>query len=218
LSKRSLRALPLGDSALTIVFDTARSRELLHKLHAAAAAVAEASLPEVYDVVPGYLSIAVYYDALRMSYDEIAPKMVALCEAVTGSQTITLTKREHQVPVVYDGPDLADVAKATGLTIEGVISRHAGRTYTVDLIGFVPGFAYLGELDPALRLDRRAQPRPRVPAGSVAIAGAQTGVYPLDTPGGWHILGHTHLLMFDPTRDPPALLRPGDIVQFVPVQ
>jgi KipI family sensor histidine kinase inhibitor len=218
LSKPALRARPLGDSALTIIFDTERSRDLLHKLHAAAAAIAAASVPGVYDVVPGYLSIAIYYDALRMSYEETAKTMLAVCESQSGSQTITATIREHEIPVVYDGPDLADVARATGLTIEEVISRHAKRTYTVDLIGFVPGFAYLSELDPSLRLDRRPQPRPRVPAGSVAIAGAQTGVYPLDTPGGWHILGHTHLLMFDPTRDPPALFRAGDSVQFVRVQ
>jgi len=95
-----------------------------------------------------------------------------------------------------------------------VIARHSGRAYTVDLLGFVPGWAYLSELDPALQLPRRSEPRPRVMAGSVAIAAAQTGVYPLDTPGGWHIIGHTETVMFDPTREPPALLRAGDTVRF----
>jgi len=102
-----------------------------------------------------------------------------------------------------------------GLSTEDVIRRHLARIYSVDLIGFVPGWAYLSELDPALHLPRRDQPRPRVPAGSVAIAGAQTGVYPLVTPGGWHIIGHTDTVMFDPARDPPAVLRPGDKVRFV---
>jgi KipI family sensor histidine kinase inhibitor len=110
--------------------------------------------------------------------------------------------------------DLEAVATSTGLSVEDVIARHAGRTYTVDLLGFVPGFAYLSELDASLQLPRRAQPRPRIAAGSVAIAAAQTAVYPLDTPGGWHIIGSTQTVMFDPTRDAPALLAPGDTVRF----
>jgi KipI family sensor histidine kinase inhibitor len=116
--------------------------------------------------------------------------------------------------VKYDGVDLETVAATTGLSVEEVITRHSRRTYTVDLLGFVPGFAYLSELDTALHLPRRAQPRPRVAAGSVAIAAAQTAVYPLDTPGGWHIIGRTQTVMFDPTRDGPALLSPGDTVRF----
>jgi KipI family sensor histidine kinase inhibitor len=102
--------------------------------------------------------------------------------------------------------------------VDDVVARHLGRSYTVDLLGFVPGFGYLGELDPALHLPRRDQPRPRVTAGSVAIAAAQTAVYPLDTPGGWHIIGSTSTVMFDPARNPPALLAPGDTVQFERVQ
>jgi KipI family sensor histidine kinase inhibitor len=107
------------------------------------------------------------------------------------------------------------VSASTGLSADEVIARHIGRTYTVDLLGFVPGFGYLSELDTAIQLPRRSQPRLRVPAGSVAIAGAQTAVYPLDTPGGWHIIGRTDRVMFDPSRDPPALLRAGDKVRFV---
>jgi KipI family sensor histidine kinase inhibitor len=98
--------------------------------------------------------------------------------------------------------------------VEDVVERHSGRTYTVDLLGFVPGFAYLSELDASLQLPRRAQPRPRIAAGSVGIAAAQTAVYPLDTPGGWHIIGSTQTVMFDPTRGAPALLAPGDTVRF----
>jgi KipI family sensor histidine kinase inhibitor len=100
------------------------------------------------------------------------------------------------------------------LSVDAVVARHSARTYSVDLLGFVPGFAYLSELDPALQLPRRAQPRPRVARGSVAIAAALTGVYPLDTPGGWHIIGATSIVMFDPARQPPVLLAPGDTVRF----
>jgi inhibitor of KinA len=162
--------------------------------------------------------VAIYYDALTISFGEIAPKLIALCDSPPPSAKASAINREHEIPVVYNGPDLSHVAAETGLTTEEVIATHSGRAYTVDLIGFVPGFAYLSELAPSLRLDRRGDPRPRVPAGSVAIAGAQTGVYPLDTPGGWHILGHTTISMFDPARDPPALLRAGDSVRFVRVE
>jgi KipI family sensor histidine kinase inhibitor len=118
------------------------------------------------------------------------------------------------IPVRYDGLDLESIAAATDLSVSELIARHTARTYTVDLLGFVPGFAYLSEIDEALQVPRRPQPRPRVAAGSVAIAGAQTGVYPLDTPGGWHIIGTTKTVMFDAAREPPALLAPGDKVRF----
>jgi KipI family sensor histidine kinase inhibitor len=217
LSEFIPRAQPLGDAAVTITFGTAPDAELLRKIHAAARTLSDASLPAVHDVVAGYLTIAVFYDALRVSYSEIAPILVSICEKVVKTPTEVGPSRQHEISVVYDGPDLSDVATATGLSTDEVIARHSGRAYSVDIIGFVPGFAYLSELDPALRLNRRPQPRPRVPAGSVAIAGARTGVYPLDTPGGWHILGHTGTTMFDPARDPPATLSVGDTVRFVRV-
>jgi KipI family sensor histidine kinase inhibitor len=215
LSSSRLRAQPLGDSALTIAFGTEKSAELLKRVHAAALAVSAASLPEIEDVVTAYLSLAVFYDSGKTSYSEVAPKVLGVCERASIAGPAPATSRIHEIPTTYDGPDLEDVATSLGLSIEDVIGRHLARTYSVDLIGFVPGWAYLSELDPALHLPRRAQPRPRVPAGSVAIAGAQTGVYPLATPGGWHIIGHTDTVMFDPARDPPAIFRPGDKVRFV---
>lgn len=211
-----MRAQPLGDSAITIVLGTERSAELLNQVHAAAATLARERLAEVQDIVPAYLGVAVFYDALRTSYKELAPRLLAVCERATGSTAVSDKIREHEIRVAYDGADLAQVSVSSGLTVDEVIARHSGRSYTVDLLGFVPGFAYLSELDSALQLPRRSQPRPRVPAGSVAIAGAQTAVYPLDTPGGWHIIGRTDRVMFDPLREPPALLRAGDTVRFVP--
>jgi len=210
-----LRAQPLGDSALTIAFGTEKSTELLKRVHAAAHAVSAAALPEVEDVVTAYLSLAVFYDSGKTSYSEVAAKVLGVCEHASMAGAPPEKSRSHEISVVYDGPDLEDVATSLGLSTEDVIGRHLARTYSVDLIGFVPGWAYLSELDPALHLPRRAQPRPRVPAGSVAIAGAQTGVYPLVTPGGWHIIGHTDAVMFDPARYPPAIFRPGDKVRFV---
>ncbi len=122
-----------------------------------------------------------------------------------------------EVPVVYDGQDLPAVAAATGLTEQEVVGLHAGRTYTVVCLGFTRGFPYLEGLDPVLHLPRRASPRPAVPAGSVAVAGAQAGIYPQASPGGWHLLGRTGAVLFDETADPPARLAPGDRVRFVPV-
>lgn len=209
-----LRAHPLGDSAVTIAFGTERSAELLRQVHSAARSLGAANIPHVEDIVPAYLAVTVFYDPLHASYEEISGKLLDACERARNWSAPMARSREHRIPVRYDGVDLDSVASAGRLSVEEVITRHSARAYAVDLLGFVPGFAYLSELDTALQLPRRAQPRSRVPAGSVAIAAAQTAVYPLDTPGGWHIIGSTETVMFDPARSPPALLAPGDTVRF----
>ena len=213
-----LHAHPLGDSAVTITFGTERSAELLGRIHAAARSLESAGIPYVEDVVPAYLALTVYYDPLHTSYDEMAKTILDACAQPARAARDIAPPRNHLIPVRYNGMDLDSVAAATGLSAAEVIARHSGRAYTVDLLGFVPGWAYLSELDSSLQIPRRPEPRPRVPAGSVAIAAAQTGVYPLDTPGGWHIIGHTDTAMFDPTREPPALLRAGDTVRFERVE
>ncbi len=214
MTRAPLEAQPLGDSAITIRFGTERSPELLARIHATAAVLARAKINAVEDVVPAYLALTVFYDCLGRSYADLSSELVALCESAADTALDTIVSREHVIPARYDGPDLESVAAATGLTIEEVISRHTARTYHVDVLGFVPGFAYMSELDEALALPRLAQPRPRVAAGSIAIAARQTAVYPLDTPGGWHLIGTTDTVMFDPTRKEPALLRAGDTVRF----
>ena len=214
MTPRGLRARSLGDSAVTIEFGTERSAELLERIHAAARSLEAARIPHVEDVVPAYLALTVFYDALHASYDEMARKLLEVCERPTQLRGESAEPRTLLIPVRYDGVDLEGVAVATGLSVAEVIARHSARAYTVDLLGFAPGFAYLSELDPSLQLPRRSEPRPRVPGGSVAIAAAQTAVYPLDTPGGWHIIGRTDTVMFDPAREPPALLRAGDTVRF----
>jgi KipI family sensor histidine kinase inhibitor len=120
------------------------------------------------------------------------------------------------LPARYDGPDLADVARATGLRTDEVVERHASATYRVQMVGFLPGFAYLGPLPEELRLPRRATPRVRIPAGSIAVADAFTAVYPSASPGGWHLIGSVDLPLLDLERDPPTLLRTGDLVRFEP--
>ena len=207
------RVRPLGDSAITIELGTDRSPELLREVHAAAAQIRHAGLDEVEDVVPAYLALSVFYDPLRSSFSEMAKRVLEILSSRDVSNA-TDPPVHHTIPVRYDGVDLESVAAATRLTADEVIEVHSSRTYTVDLLGFVPGWAYLSELDPRLHIPRRPQPRPRVAGGSVAIAATQTGVYPLDTPGGWHIIGKTDIALFDPSRNPPALLKAGDTVRF----
>lgn len=210
----ALQAQPLGDSAITIRFGAERSPELLARIHTTARMLGTANIAAVEDIVPAYLSVTVFYDSLHRSYADLAAELLHMCEKAAGSTAEAGPVREHVLRATYDGADLPDVAAATGLAVEEVVARHSGRAYRVDILGFVPGFAYLSELDEALALPRREQPRPRVAAGSIAIAGLQTAVYPLDTPGGWHIIGRTDAVMFDPLRPEPALLRAGDKVRF----
>jgi KipI family sensor histidine kinase inhibitor len=214
----SPKAKALGDSAITISFGSERSPVLLARLHAIARRLASAGIQAVEDVVPAYLSITVFYDCLQRSYADLAAELLATCEQAGESADDPGTIREHVLRARYDGVDLGAVAAATGLSVEEVIVRHSSRLYRVDILGFVPGFAYLSELDESLALPRREQPRARIAAGSIAIAGRQTAVYPLVTPGGWHIIGSTEAVMFDPLRAEPALLRAGDRVRFERVQ
>ncbi|MFJ8001051.1 allophanate hydrolase subunit 1 [Streptomyces sp. NPDC096310] len=158
---------------------------------------------------------------LLITYDPAATGPDTLAREVTRRATTPRTVRpepathheELTVPVRYDGPDLAEVARRTGLTEEDVIARHTAPRYTVAFAGFAPGFGYLTGTDPLLALDRRAEPRTEVPAGAVAVAGGFTGVYPRPSPGGWHLLGTTELTLWDERRDPPALLVPGRAVR-----
>ena len=206
----------LGDSALTVTLGNRIDRELAGRVRDLATRIRAAQLKHVEEVVVGYTALTVWYDALHVDYDKMVQAINPIAAADAGPGAMASEPPEHVIPVTYDGPDLAEVAERTGLTATEVVQRHSQRVYDVYLVGFVPGWAYLGDLDPALVLPRRAIPRTRVPAGSVGIAGAQTGVYPLATPGGWHLIGRTSVVLFDPAADPPAKLAAGDRVRFVP--
>lgn len=204
---------PLGDQALTVTFAARVDAEAAARVSALRHQLQTRSPVGVIELVPGYVALTVHYRPTETDYESLR-RAVADGVAASVDPVERDAGRLVTIPVRYDGPDLAEVATATGLQPDQVIARHAGREYRVVLLGFVPGFAYLTGLDPALELPRRSAPRPRVPAGSVAIAGAQTGVYPAATPGGWHLLGTTTSAMFDPTRRPPNLLEVGDRVRF----
>ena len=209
------RISPLGDSALTITWPGEFRAETQSWLRWVMTQIQ--GWGTVEDVLPSYTTLSVFYSPYHVDYETIARQVQQILEAPSGNYPLE-SGRDFRIPVVYDGPDLDDVAKHTGLTTAEVIARHSSRWYDVYVVGFAPGWAYLGELDPTLVLPRRPTPRPRVPAGSVAIAARQTGVYPFALPGGWHLIGRTDQVMFDPTRAEPALLRVGDRVWFEPTR
>lgn len=174
--------------------------------------------PAVVEVTPSYHCLMVEYDPVRILPGQLEHLILdALADANTDE---AIPPRTVEIPVMYGGnagPDLENVAAHTGLTPDEVVRRHAAGTYRVFCLGFSPGFPYLGGLEPALHTPRLAEPRTKVPAGSVAIGGKQTGVYPAESPGGWQLIGRTPVRLFDPFRDSPALLEPGDDIRFVPV-
>jgi inhibitor of KinA len=173
----------------------------------------------VRDIVPGYCSLGVHFDPLRTDLAGLERAIREEAAQVSGEET-TASGEMHEIPVRYGGPhgpDLPAVAEWARCSPSEVIERHAARVYRVYMLGFIPGFAYLGVVDPAIAAPRRQVPRERVPAGSVGIAGGQTGIYPIASPGGWQLIGRTDVTLFDPSRATPSLLAPGDLVRFVPV-
>lgn len=210
------RVLPLGEGAWTVTLGERLDAGLHAQVTALAEAVRSAQLPGVLDIVPAYVALTVFFDPLKADAERLRERLASLAAGKLPALPPE-AGRLHRIPVRYNGPDLDPVAERTGLPRDEVIARHAAPEYRVYLLGFSPGFAYLGDLDSALVLPRRSAPRARVPAGAVAIAGPQTGIYPAATPGGWHLIGSTEVRPFDPSREPAALFRPGDRVRFEPV-
>lgn len=211
------RVLPVGDRALTVEFGDAIDPALNARVRALDASVSGAALQGVLETVPTYRSLLVLYEPDAIGFAELAARLLERAKEDGGAPP---AGRLLEVPTCYGGaagPDLPEVAQACGLSEDAVVALHASTDYTALMLGFRPGFAYLGVLPEALALPRRATPRVRVVAGSVAIAGRQTGIYPSASPGGWHVIGRTDLRLFDAASEPPALIGPGDRVRFVPV-
>ncbi|HEX7326353.1 MAG TPA: 5-oxoprolinase subunit PxpB [Rhodanobacteraceae bacterium] len=228
---------PLSETALLVRFGNRIDAGVSARVHAAAAALRAAAIAGISDVAPAYASLLVGFEpgalavvgnadgyatlleALRACLDALPPATASALgrPSATGIPDAATPTHKVEIPVCYGGacgPDLVAVAAHAGLSTADVIARHSAGAYTVAMLGFAPGFAYLLGLDSALDTPRRATPRVRVPAGSVAIGGAQTGIYPSELPGGWNVIGRTPLTLFDARRDAPALLGPGDRVRF----
>jgi KipI family sensor histidine kinase inhibitor len=208
-SIQRVRVQPLGDTAVLAVLGTRLDTALNTRAIGLASALRKRR--DVRQAVAGYASVTVHFDPEQTTPESLAAAIKRLAakrpkEAIPG--------RLHRIPVVYDGMDLADVSAALKLSVPQIIALHTRPIYRVFLVGFVPGWAYLGPLPEELELPRRTTPRTQVPAGSVAIAGPQTGIYPLPVPGGWHVIGQTSVKMFLPNSDPPCLFRVGDRVKF----
>jgi KipI family sensor histidine kinase inhibitor len=210
----------MGEAALLLTLGEEVAPDLNDLVHRVVAELALAALsaPGLGTPVPAYASVLLPFDPDVVFEAAAREALVAALRGATGGPA-PVSGPLIEIPVRYggrDGPDLAEVADRTGRSEPEVIALHAAHEYRVFLVGFVPGFPYLGVLPAELELPRRATPRVRVPSGSVAIAGRQTGIYPFPTPGGWHLIGRTDAPIWDARRDPPALLAPGARVRFVP--
>jgi KipI family sensor histidine kinase inhibitor len=217
-----IEVVEFGEAALLVRFGDRIEVELNGRVHALAGLLEDRLGDDRRweRPVPAYASLLIGFDPAAMSAEDAR---IELEDLVAGADdtpgTSAVVPRLREIPVRYggaDGPDLADVSERLGVSEAAVIDLHASATYTVFMLGFVPGFPYLGVLPAELDLPRLDAPRTRVPAGSVGIAGRQTGIYPFETPGGWRLIGRTHTRLWDPAADPPALLAPGDEVRFVP--
>jgi 5-oxoprolinase (ATP-hydrolysing) subunit B len=207
---------PLGDTALVCEAPPPATLECQRRMWALAEAAR--MWPHVVEVVPGMNNLTLVFDPLQLEQNDLAEQLKSAWDEASEADMGTA---EIEIPVHYggvDGPDLATLAKQLNLSIEELVKRHTQADYIVFFLGFQPGFAYLGGLDPTLHAPRHPKPRMEVPAGSVGIGGEQTGIYPAASPGGWQLLGRTDLKLFDPARNPPTLMQPGDRVRFTALE
>ncbi|MFN8461057.1 MAG: 5-oxoprolinase subunit PxpB [Anaerolineales bacterium] len=218
------KIVPLGDSSALIQLGSEIDLKINRKVHALAERLAHSPINGIIETVPAYATLLVHYDPSTLSFAQIKnalqEKIVEVEESATRKprQAHPERRRRVEVPVRYGGEhgvDLESVARHLHLSVEDVIRIHSETIYTVYMMGFTPGYPYLGKLDDALVMPRLETPRARVPAGTVAIAGSQTGIYSVDSPGGWHLIGWTPLKLFDPESDSPFLFSPGDEVKFI---
>ncbi len=222
---------PAGDCAVSALFGDTIDPVVNRKIRKTRQRLADANISGITELIPAYCSLLVCYDPLEQSYSTVCRSIKECAEyAQDTDDTAESRIRIVEIPTVYGGrcngeyggeedfaPDLPAVARHTGLTEKEVITLHSSTDYLVYMLGFMPGFAYLGGMNPRLAAPRLPTPRSKIPAGSVGIAGMQTGIYPSASPGGWQIIGRTPLILYDDTKEPPALLSAGDYVRYIPI-
>ena len=209
---------PAGDQAIVVELGDDISPETNRRVRDLTVAVDAAALAGVYDLMPTYRSLLIYYDPLTISYSGLREKLEALEENL--NEASLDSPQVVQIPTLYGGdhgPDLEFVAQNASISTGEVVDIHSGTDYLVYMMGFSPGFPYLGGLSEKLHTPRLQTPRTAIPAGSVGIAESQTGVYPVSSPGGWRLIGRTPVKMFDQDKEPPSLLAAGDYIRFVPL-
>jgi inhibitor of KinA len=218
LLAKNIRILAAGDRALVIELGDEISPEINHRVRATVAALKKRPVVGMEELVPSYRSILLYYNPLVSDFRRLEREIWdVLGNLVVGR---SIEEKTIVIPVCYGGeygPDLDEVARLVGLSRAEVIKIHSSSSYYVYMLGFTPGFPYLGGLNPRLFVSRLESPRGKIPAGSVGLAGKQTGVYPIESPGGWRLIGRTPLRLFDPLREPPVLINAGNYVRFQPI-
>ena len=219
MTMADVRFLLSGDTALTAEFGNEISESINAQIRAFNIALEHAKIPGIVETVPTYRSLMVHYDPGIISYGSLVKKLKSLLTQLDKIEIPPSSVLE--IPVLYGGeemgPDLAFVAENAGKTEQEVIDIHTSTEYLIYMLGFTPGFTYLGGMDESIAAPRLSQPRVRIPAGSVGIAGKQTGVYPIDSPGGWQLIGKTPVRIYDERRKDPIFYRAGDYIRFVPI-
>jgi inhibitor of KinA len=207
---------PLGDTGIQLVFGTEISEETNQKIRMFADELAQHPIDGIVEWVPAYTTLTIYYLPNKISYHTLKEKMEEMNAQQHGREA-DAASLVYIIPTYYGGSDLAYVAEHNGLSEEEVVSIHANKDYLIYMMGFVPGFPYLGGMPEEIATPRRENPRAEIEPGSVGIAGAQTGIYPLESPGGWQIIGQTPVKLYDPTGERPILLESGHYLRFVSV-
>ncbi|WP_339210639.1 5-oxoprolinase subunit PxpB [Aeribacillus sp. FSL K6-8210] len=209
---------PLGDTGIIIQFGTEISEAIYQQIRQYVYRLEQIRIEGIVEWVPAYTTLAVFYRPNIISYDELSQKLLKIGEKIESMPVPDPIVIE--IPTLYGkeaGPDIQFVAETNGLSEEEVVKIHSSSDYLIYMIGFVPGFPYLGGMDKRIAAPRKKTPRSRIPAGSIGIAGEQTGIYPLETPGGWQIIGRTPVKLYDPQKQDPILLKAGDYIRFVPI-
>ena len=209
---------PLGDTGIIIQFGTEISEAIYQQIRQYVYWLEQSCIEGIVEWVPAYTTLAVFYRPNIISYDELSQKLLKIGEKIESMPVPDPIVIE--IPTLYGkeaGPDIQFVAETNGLSVEEVVKIHSSSDYLIYMIGFVPGFPYLGGMDKRIAAPRKKTPRSRIPAGSIGIAGEQTGIYPLETPGGWQIIGRTPVKLYDPQKQDPILLKAGDYIRFVPI-
>lgn len=212
------RILIEGDSSVLIVFGDTISMETNRRITSTVQLIREQRIEGIVDMIPAFVSLLINYNPLVISYDALKRRLEKILKMETKAEETR--KRVFEIPVCYSGafgPDLQNIADHAGLTPEEVVKIHTSCDYLIYMLGFLPGFCYLGGLDERIHTPRLESPRIRIPAGSVGIGGSQTGIYPMDSPGGWQLMGMTPVRTYDPERETPILVQAGEYIRFVEI-
>ena len=214
----NVKILTEGDTSILIAFKQEISPEVNAKIASTVKLLRQQNTPGIVDVIPAFASLLINYNPQVISYSELMRRLEALLRM--DMDTESSAKRVYEIPVCYGGefgPDLKNIAENAGLSEEEVIRLHSAPDYLIYMLGFLPGFCYLGGLDERIHTPRLANPRKAIPAGSVGIGGSQTGIYPMESPGGWQLMGMTPVKTYDPDREVPILVNAGEYIHFCPV-